>query len=832
MPTSNQTAATTQVTVDEAMELGLRHYSQGNLIVADRVFRDIINSIPDYHNAIHHLGLVCFFRGDVKGAVEHTAKSVAIDPKNAHYLNNYAVMLSEDGQREQALAAWDKAIKADKSFADPYSNKANTLWQMKRFAEAEKHARKAVELNPKYADAFLNLGNALVAQGKRHEAIKYWKKAINAKPAFDKAWSNIGNALREEGNLKASREACEKAVEINPDNPQAWSNLGNARRDLGDPKAAEECYRRSAAIMPNYADAHNNLAVCLIDQHRYEEALAAARYAIAFRPDYAEAYANMSLIQRELGNLEEAEAAAQKAVTLTPDSPAHYLDLSDVLFMADRYDEAEAALKKARDLSPDSPRVLVKLAAVLDRANRPEEALEVIDKALEKAPDYIDLYMRKAGIYFINNMLDEAEKEIARILKQKPDTGAAYGVLAEIQQSRGDMDASLKTVRKALKINPKNPQFYHTLAKCKKFTKTDPDFKAMAELAKDEKKLGKLGAANLHFALFEAYEDIGDYRKAFAHLKAGNDLKNETVSYDPESSRSAIELLKKTYTKKFIDGYKGRGHKSSQPVFIVGMPRSGTTLTEQIISSHPDVFGAGELVTMTVVDRNNPAMTPERAAAMGKEYVDRVVKRYPEIRKRKHFTDKMPGNFIRLGEISCILPNAKIIHCRRDPIDTCLSNYKQMFARGQYWSYDLENLADQYHHYENIMEHWRKVLPPGQMLEIDYEETVGDLETQARRMIEFIGLPWNDKCLAPHKQKRTVLTASKTQVIKPVYKSSVKAWKRYEKELQPLIRALKSGAETASAAKKPATKKNAAKKKPETKKTAAKRPSPKKKKKR
>ena len=809
--------AAAQVTVDDAMALAMRHYANGNWMVADRTFRDIIASIPDYHAAIHHLGLVCFYRGDIKGAVEFTGKSTELDKKNSQYLNNYAVMLSEDGQKEAALKAWDRAIKADPAFADPYSNKANTLWQLGRFKEAEAFARKAVERNPKYPDALLNLGNALVSLKKFDEAVKYWRKAIKLKPDFDKAWSNIGNALREKGNLKEALEACTKAVGINANNPQAWSNLGNAQRDLGDPKLAEASYRKSVALMPNYAEAQNNLSVCLIDQHRYQEALEAIRYAIAFSPDYAEAYGNMSLIQRELGNLEPAESAARRAILLQPDSASFYLDLSDILFLSDRYDEAEATLTQARKLAPDSPRLLVKLAAVLDRANRMEEALEVIDQALEMAPDFIDLYMRKAGVYFMANMLDESEAALNELLKHKPDCAGAFGTLAEIQQSRGEMDKSHKTIRKALKLNDKHPHFYHTLAKCKKFTRTDPDFKAMLELAKNEKALGKVGASCLHFALFEAYEDIGDYRKAFAHLKAGNDMKRETVKYDLKQNRDAAELLKAAYSPKLLKEYRGKGCKSTVPIFIVGMPRSGTTLTEQIISSHPDVFGAGELVTLSLVDKDMPMMKPENVAKMGQAYIDRVLKRYPEIKKYKHFTDKMPGNFMRIGQIACILPNAKIIHCRRDPIDTCLSNYKQLFARGQYWSYNLEEMADQYKQYEDLMAYWRKVLP-NQFLDIDYEDTVNDLGKQARRLIDFVGLPWNKACLVPHEQKRSVLTASKTQVIQPVYKTSVKSWKRYEKELQPLIKGLKAGAKPGK--KQPAKKKPAAKAK--SKKTAAK----------
>jgi hypothetical protein len=219
------------------------------------------------------------------------------------------------------------------------------------------------------------------------------------------------------------------------------------------------------------------------------------------------------------------------------------------------------------------------------------------------------------------------------------------------------------------------------------------------------------------------------------------------------------------------------------------MPRSGTTLTEQIISSHPDIYGAGELYTLAQVENEIGTLTPENAKEWGAKYVELVKEINEDSKTAIKITDKMPGNFIRIGQIVNALPNAKIIHCRRNPIDTCLSCYKQLFGRGHYWSYNLEEMAQHYEEYDDLMAHWRNVLPK-KFLEINYEDTVNDFENQARKLIDFVGMEWNDACLKPHKQKRSVLTASKGQVIKPIYKTSVHAWKRYEEQLQPLIKRL------------------------------------------
>jgi hypothetical protein len=297
--------------------------------------------------------------------------------------------------------------------------------------------------------------------------------------------------------------------------------------------------------------------------------------------------------------------------------------------------------------------------------------------------------------------------------------------------------------------------------------------------------MGQQAEISLYYALYRAFEDIGDHDRAFAYLKRGSDLKRLTIPYDQAQSRLHLDRMKDMFTPAFIEQFKGRGDDSDLPVFIVGMPRSGTTLTEQIISAHPDTYGAGELIDLNVAEMSlGGTFTPENAALLGKTYINRIRKLAPDALR---ITDKMPGNYYRIGMIAAALPHAKIIHCRRNPIDTCLSCYKQLFARGQYWSYTLEDLGHFYQVYEEMMDHWRTVLP-GRFLEVDYEATVNDFEHQARSMINHVGLPWHPACLEPHKNKRTVLTASKTQVIQPVYKTAVESWRIYEKHLQPLIR--------------------------------------------
>jgi tetratricopeptide (TPR) repeat protein len=780
-----------QVTLDQALELARRHHQSGNLVLADRTYRDILNAVPGHYPTVHYLGIVLYQRGNLPEALSLLERAVKIAPKDAQCWSNYAAMLSESHRVDEAIKAWNKAIRLDPTLASAYSSMGNIEWQRGHFKRAEELCRKAIALEPRHTDALLNLGNALASQKKHAEAIKFWQKAVKINPRFSKAWNNWGNALRDLGRIRESYEKCEKALECDPQNPQALNNFANALRDLGRPEEAEAYYRRAVAADPAYADAHNNLAINLIELSRFEDAVTAARYAVSFNPRHAGAYGNLSVALRELGFLHDAESAAQRAVALRPDDPEGYLDLCDALLMSDRFDEAEAAMERAIKLAPNEPRVHLKLGGVLERLLRHDDAIAAIEKAIKLAPENPVVWQRFSTALFMAGDTTRALEAIDKALALKPDFAAGLASKANILQSLGRTKESEKLVRQGLKLNPRNPYLYYSLAQVKKFTSGDADFAAMRALAPTVDKQGFQSAAALHFALFHAYEDTGDARNAFMHLKTANDMRRRATPYDEKIAGQYYKNIRRFYTKSFLKTLAGKGYKSDVPVFIVGMPRSGTTLTEQIIAAHPHAFGAGELHDLSVVEKMFDRPTPENSRKMGKAYVDRI-RRHDKDGRALRITDKMPGNFMRIGEILSILPDAKIIHCRRGAVDTLLSCYKQNFARGQYWSYDLTELAQQYRWYLDTMDHWRKVLPPGSFLEIDYEETVGDFENQARRIVDFIGLEWHPACLSPHKQKRAILTASKMQVIKPVYTSSVKGWKKYEKELKPLLSALKA----------------------------------------
>lgn len=780
------TAEQQEVTLEEALDLARGHHFAGNYVLADRTYRDILRAVEDHFPTTLFLGVLQYQLGNFEESLLWLNRAGETNPDDKQVWNNIGAVLTDSKKPEEAIEAFDKALAIDHEFVEALNNKALALWMLDRHEEAETMARAALKVTPDNMESMDKLGIALAGQKKFEEAVEAWEKAVEANPDVPKLWANLGNALRELGRIKESEEKCRKALELNPDFPEALNNLGNALRDRGEFEEAGEMYRKATNLMPEYYMAHNNLAICLMDQNLYEDAAIAARYAVAFERNDARSYNTLSSALSHMGDYNNARAAAQRAIYLAPEDVQGYLDLADVNMSADLLDDGEAALHEALRREPDSPRTLKKLAEIRQRLNDNDGALKAIDEALELSPQMPVLWQTKSHILQMSDDPEGALKAIDKAIKLTPKSAFGLPNKAEILIALNRNEEAEKLVRKTLEINDDMPGPYYTLTNLKKFkSEDDPDFVAMKAFEDCDEKWGLSGKTVIHYALSDAYEHMGKYDEAFHHLKTANDTKRKMIPYDAKKQPKEFFAIKQRFNPEYLQLMEGRGCDSDLPVFILGMPRSGTTLTEQIISSHPDVFGAGELPFIGKLRDKFGHLTVENAREMGEEYI-RLIKARDKSGKVKRITDKMPGNYVNVGMILSILPNAKVIHCRRNPMDTALSCYKQNFAQGQYWSYDLKELAQEYNRYLDIMAFWRQLLGD-RFLEIDYEETVSNTEAQARKLIDFVGLDWNDACLEPHKQKRMVLTASKAQVTKPVYKTSVEKWKRYEDGLQPLI---------------------------------------------
>jgi tetratricopeptide (TPR) repeat protein len=389
----------------------------------------------------------------------------------------------------------------------------------------------------------------------------------------------------------------------------------------------------------------------------------------------------------------------------------------------------------------------------------------------------------------------------------QPDFPPALSVLGLALAEMGDIEEATAVSTRAVALAPNRPEFCYNLARLYKVRRGDPVLDALEAALPGAAWLSPREACWLRFGLAKAYDDIGERDLGFARLLEGNAIRRREVVYDEANALGAMDRIRAIFTAEFMASREGLGDSSDVPVFIVGMPRSGTTLVEQVLASHPAVFGAGERTDLRRTVERLSGVLPfmeavsdiggEQLRGMGAAYVAALRPLAPDVAR---ITDKMPANFHFAGLIHLILPKARIIHVMRDPVDTCLSCFSKLFTSGQNYSYDLAELGRFHRAYQRLMAHWRKVLPPDVMLEVKYEDLVDDLESEARRILAHCELPWDDACLEFHKTSRAVNTASMTQVRQPIYRGSVGRWRPDSALLRPLLEALEGDMEAAVSA--------------------------------
>ena len=544
-----------------------------------------------------------------------------------------------------------------------------------------------------------------------------------------------------------------------------WKLLGAAQQMQG--KNALEAFSKTAKLLPNEPDAHFNLGVVQKSLRMFDEAVASYRRALKLNPKYAEAYDNLGNVLKELGQFDDAVASYMKALQIKPGSAITHNSLGTALKALEDFDGAADSYRRAIELRPDYIEAYTNLGNLLKDFEQFSDAIDNYQLALKIDPNCDDALLGMAHINVVNGKLEQAADIAEKVIALKPNNLNARILLANVKKVKaGDQNlASLVAADEARKSGG--------------FVIPDDQ------------------AISLNFALGKGFDDSGEPDRAFPHFLEGCKMKRATVKYDAKQSKQRVDDVIRAFDQEIIAKLSGGGSSSNVPIFVLGMPRSGTTLTEQIIASHPDVFGAGELPELPVIAKrkidhkffpaNILAIDQATLSEWGSDYVAGVHQRDPDA---LHVTDKRPENFWYVGLIHLMLPNAKIIHVSRNPVDTCLSCFTKLASRGLEESYDLTELGQYYRGYVKLMNHWRTLLPEGSFLDVQYEDIVADKEAQARRIIDFCDMEWDDACLDFHKLKRSVSTASMTQVRKPIYQSSVERWRAYEKHLGPLLDAL------------------------------------------
>jgi tetratricopeptide (TPR) repeat protein len=746
----------------------LRHHENGRLDLAAQLYQRILARDGDDADALHLLGVVAFQRGDYPQAVERIGRAIALNPGAAPYYCNLAEAYRMSGQLDRAAACCRTALRLRPDYPEAYNNLGMARLAQGDAADAAEQFRAALRLRPDAALFHNNLGNALRQQGKRAEAVSHFRQAVRFSPALAEAQSNIGQLLLELNQPREALHHCREAVRLRPDFPEAQNNLGNVLREQGQFAEAEACYAEALRLNPHLALTYSNMGQALQEEGHLADAITWYRQALERDPAAARTHCHLASAFEEQENYSAALTHYNLALQLEPDCAEAHNGLGFVLHEQGRYEPAVKEYKEVIRLRP------------------------------EFAPGHTNLghILEELGSF------DEAQECFRAALRCDPDHAAAYGLLATML--RGKLpDDDLAAMRRLLAR-------YHP-------TPAGPGLAPGKRMA-------------LHFGLAHVLDARGEYREAAEHLRRGNGLCRELShkqgkAYDPEAHTRFVDGLIDGFSAEFFARVRGFGLETERPVFIVGLPRSGTTLTEQILASHSQVHGAGELnylretfealfrlriadCGLRIEDRSQPAAEGDPAlssnpqsAIRNPQWTDRLdattvrqlagwhLGRLGELdAQAARVADKMPENYLHLGLIAALFPRAKLIHCRRDLRDVAVSCWMTNF-RHLYWAADPEHIVHRFREYRRLMDHWQRVLPVA-VLEVDYEETVADLEGVARRLVDWVGLEWEPACLAFHETRRPVRTASVTQVRQPLYTRSVARWKHYEDDLRPIFAAL------------------------------------------
>jgi tetratricopeptide (TPR) repeat protein len=542
------------------------------------------------------------------------------------------------------------------------------------------------------------------------------------------------------------------------------------------------------------------LAAELTEKGRLAEAEALCRKLAAAAPGFHPALFQLALIALQVQKPPVAAELLTQCIRLAPAHAPYYTALCEVARRMNKMDLSLTAGQKAVELAPDDAGAYYNFGVALAQSGRTDAALSAYRRALMLNPAHglaannLGTLQERAGD------VEGAQKSYALAAQINPRHFEAQNNLGAILCAKGELEGAIAAFEQAIEANPAFVHAHYNLSSLKKYTKDDAHLKALETVLRQSEKLSAEERMRFSFALGKALEDTGRYDEAFKAYETGNRIKRQSLTYNEGGLLRNTEKIIKGYDKKTAKSHARAGCMDPTPIFILGMPRSGTTLTEQILSSHSAVTGAGEVSDFSDALQEisgHSAETDympwlataddETLTRLGENYIARLRARAPGAR---HITDKMPGNYYYIGLIRKVLPQAKIIHTVRDAMDTCLSNYARLFNETMPFAYDLAELGRYHQNYSRLMAHWRKVLPKNAILDVAYEDMIADQEGQTRRLLKHCGLGWEESCLAFHKNDRLVKTASIAQVRRPIYTSSVARWQKFGDNLAPLRKAL------------------------------------------
>ena len=630
---------------------------------------------------------------------------------------------------------------------------------------AEKQALEILRLFPELAAARQILGASYRLQGDAEKALSVLEPLADAYPDSADLLHELGLALGATGRGDDAIEVLRRAVHLNPRHSGAWRSLGDQLHAAGDEAASLDAFEKHLQVSTPH-------------------------------PELVEA---ADLFRK--GGIARAERLTREVLKKDPTDVVAIRLLANIGVKLGQYQDARNLLERCLELAPDFHMARHSYAIALFRSQDLEAASGQLDVLLKAEPMNPNYLIFKATVLVRMGEHAEALGMHEHILKHYPKQAGPYMNYGHTLKSVGRLDEAIQAYRKSIELSPGIGESYWSLANLKTFRFTDDDIAQMRGQVVEEGG-DPDEQAHLAFALGKAYEDRKDYDQSFQFYERGNAIRSKHHRHSAKKNVFDTVRQIKTLDRAFFETRKGYGSPAPDPIFVVGLPRAGSTLLEQILASHSQVEGTAELSDVIVISRKlgqksrkNPAgkypevlsdLSAEEFSALGEGYIESTRIQRSDL---PFFIDKMPNNFQHIGLIHLILPNAKIIDARRHPMAGCFSGFKQLFARGQTYTYNLTDIGRYYRDYVTLMDHWDEVLP-GRVLRVQYEDMVADTENQIRRLLEYCGLEFEEQCLRFYETKRAIRTPSSEQVRQPVYTEGLDQWRNYEKHLGPLKEAL------------------------------------------
>ena len=649
---------------------------------------------------------------------------------------------------------------------------------LKNFDASINNYKHAIKINPDFADAHNNIGNAFLGKGDLDEAIASYKKATLVNPDYTEAYLNLGNAFMDKGMMDDAIVNYKESIKTNPNLAITYHLIANALRIKGDLENAIANYKKATQIYPDYTEAYLNLGNVLMQQDMLDEAINNYKKVIKINPDNAEAFNNLGNALQVKGDLEDAIDNYNQAIIINPDYAAAFNNLGSALRGMGVLDDSINSFKHAINLKPNYVDAYSNMGEALQASGRFNEAIKSCQQAIKIDPNFSGAYYNLGNVLMDIGELEKSIDSYKQTIRLRPNYAEAYNNLGIALQDSGYPWVSIDCYKHAIKIKPDYTLAFRNLSNIYKFKKNDNYFIEMQSLFQ-EPSISDEQRCELNFALSKASEDLNEVSQSFNYLKMGNELRKKILSYDIEQDMELFSQLQKAYPSIALNSSVEQSEL--KPIFILGMPRSGTTLVEQIVSSHSEVTGAGEL---DYIDSFGESI------ARGKikpsiDVISNFQKNYIKALKIKSngksiITDKMPQNFLYIGLIFSAFPDAKVIHVNRDPAATCWSNYKHYFtSEGLGYAYDVDDIVRYFGLYKDLMQFWRNHYKD-RIYELNYDNLTINQEQETRSLIEYLELKWESECLSPQKNKRSVRTASQQQVRQKVYQGSSKQWHKFE----------------------------------------------------